>query len=396
MSEQTCVQAALSKHDATQPKSKYPRMESKVFGVFAFVGLVLPFFLPPILSNGIKPVFIVLLIFIGKHHLSAARCVAVTLFILAYTVGATFGWPSWFTRYVNIVSFSVLYMLCSGIRFDETDCAFVLNCLFYAALLFSIIVSISNPLISTLYGIGRLNVNMLFIQMNVDQVAYVITPGMIACFQKLLYKKSSSMTRVLEISSLFVMLYALLYTSCRGAFLAALGGILISFAPKLIRLLAKVKIWRIAIIAIGVVLLFCLLKNLLPEHWFTRLFSISSYSNTSGRIDTYKFAISLVDDWLIGNGTGYWSTVSNVKIHNQFIWIYVETGAIGLACFFSMLLLPIMKNRSFLNLAYFFAALMQAMIESGDSYTFWTPFLLFCIISNSEKMYQPLKTINSV
>lgn len=355
--------------------------------VFCCAGIVLPFLLPSVISNLIKPLAICcyLYIIVKKQEgrlLFTFEHKSIIVLLMLYVIaliraGGTDGVSSTisYILYLLFAFFSIEIQLTR--RQIET---FI--CLIYlSSAAFSIMVALSNPLWSTnIYN--RTMLNVLWIRMNSNQIVYVSLIG-IALIPYMLDNKKVFKNTLFHLPLILIYIYIVLLTMSRSAFLCLISIICI----YILELLSKYKGTKkiaiiISVFTVALASLY-IIDNFIPAAQLARLFEKDAYSDSSGRTSMYIEAINAVQNPLWGSGPGTYA--GHGKIHNVFIKMYFEIGIVGaivLALIVLKLLLKSIKNYGkFVFLVLFF----QAMLESGDAYTFWVPLILAYYMSIENK-----------
>ena len=108
--------------------------------------------------------------------------------------------------------------------------------------------------------------------------------------------------------------------------------------------------------------------------------SKESYQDDSGRFDMFDEAIAMVNNKVFGEGAGAWRAMGHsVKIHNLFIDVFVESGIVGVGVLGMLLITVFTGIRRMDMLSIAAPMIVTAMVESGDDYNFWIPFIL-CVL----------------
>ena len=358
------------------------RVFFKIFAGLVFIGMTLQFFLPSVVNNILKPLAILLmLLFAHREQMQfkfKLRHMFVTLLIIWYAVALFPGHETGIIEFVNMFLYGMLFILLTSVELRKNEARLILKTLYFCAIFFSIMVIISNPLIGNL-SVRQTNAKLLFIQINVNQIPYVILPGFAVEIQNFYY--GIRKRRLLQGVCLILMIYAIIYPISRGAFVSLIAIFLLSIFSILANQLRRMKVLSVLALIIGVVIGGVCVFNALPKVVKDRLLAPESYMDSSGRLDMYTEAIELVDNPIVGEGAGYWGASDETKIHNKFINIYVSTGLIGLGLFCCFLFGELFSSRNSLLYAIVASALIQAMLESGDSYTFWVPVTVVAVLN---------------
>lgn len=362
--------------------------------IFCCAGVVLPFFLPGTISNLLKPVamlfclFIILkkqkgIIKIQFEHICLLVLSAMYFIALIRSLGTdgVTGTIS-YILYLLFVIFSISCVL------DKSEVKSFVWLLYVSTAVFSLCVAISNPMWSSnIYN--RTSLNVLWISMNSNQIAYVSLIGF-ALVPYMLDNQNSGKGRIFHLIVACIFAYIILLTISRSAFLAFL-------AICFLYLISLLKRYR-GVKKIGLFVLLCILSaaaivaafKFLPEDQLTRLLSENAYSDSNGRIEMYADAINAVSNPLIGNGPGTYT--GSGKIHNTVIKVYFETGIIGAVLIAALLCKLIFSSVQNPSIYLVVVLLFQAMLESGDAYTFW---VLIILIYHMSKEANRQKSVNT-
>jgi O-antigen ligase len=144
---------------------------------------------------------------------------------------------------------------------------------------------------------------------------------------------------ILKISTISVMLFALLLTGSRGALIGLSCGILYLFFHAKVPI--KTKIINALLAILLSIILFVYLLPLLPSA-ISQRFSMELLISTggSGRANLWKDAISMfLQKPLWGHGYSLYQSISlyDNAAHNIYIQLLVETGIIGVSLFLTFI-----------------------------------------------------------
>lgn len=363
-----------------------PVYEGWILPLSAFVGLTFPFFIPQYISILIKPATICFAFLWQISHSMRIRIhstqIWLLLFAALYSI-AVLRTPTG----GDVVSgigyiIYIIYALClTTIQYTDKTIKRFIWLLFLSGLCFATVTAISNPFFGTSIR-TRAHLNMFSFVMNSNQISYVVAIGLCASLLLIYSKGKFNKFWPLYFPCILVMLYVMFLTMSRGAFLGILGAYSL-FACQLLKEHIKrgkfLYLWGIIIISISIGYLIWVY---LPDSVYERLLSTESYQNTNGRGEMYHLTISIIDNWFFGEGNDCWNAFGMLhgKIHNIFLNVLVETGITGLLTMLLVLISVFRKIKNFAPLYLLAPMMMQAMVESGDAYTFWVPFIVSTII----------------
>ena len=350
----------------------------------AYAGLVLPFFLPSIISNLIKPVGIgISLLFIIRSKKVVFRAshffllaYAFVMFIALVRAQNSAGYSSSISYIIYIV-----YAFCyTAVDHKEESVERLIRCCYIAGVTFATIAAICNPL----WGTGTMNrtyLRMLNISMNANKVAYTSAIGISTLPYILLDERGLKRGLIKHLPAIIVMIYALLLTMARGPFLSSIASFAILFYG-LIRRYAKrsflYTVLLVSVCAIGISMAY----KYMPEDQITRLMTAESYQDANGRFEMFGEAVATVNNIAFGEGAGIWSALGHSsKIHNLFIDVFVETGLLGVGMLIALLIASLIRVRSIELLSIAAPMVVYALVESGDDYIFWVPLILISLLT---------------
>lgn len=349
----------------------------------AYAGLVLPFFLPAIVSNMIKPFGIMIALY---HIMRSKRIVfkASHFFLLIYALLVFIA----MVRSQNSSSYassigSILYVgyaFCYlSVEHTRKSIERLISCCFYAGTAFALIATISNPLWGT-GAMERTYLRMFSRVMNSNQIAYISAIGLSTLPYILLDEHGLKKHWMKYLPAIMLMFYVLLLTMSRGAFISSIAAVAVLFYDLIRRYSKRSFIYTfvlLSVCAVGISLVF----KYMPEDQFSRLMSKDSYEDASGRFDMFEEAISMVNNPVFGEGAGVWQARGHsLKIHNFFIDIFVETGILGVSVFALPLIMLFASVRRMDVLCIAAPMVISAMVESGDDYIFWVPYILSMLL----------------
>lgn len=369
-----------------------------VLPLSAFVGLTLPFFIPTFISIWIKPIAVLAAaLFVkkycnGKIFISGSSALlALMMLIYIFSVLRAVNISDGIDAIGNLLCMLYAYSYISIEHSRECVKRLIYAC-FAAGLIFAIIAAISNPFFGTT-ALTRTSLYMFSIRMNSNQISYVVAIG-VSVLPLLVVDKERLVKRwKFYTFSFLIMIYVVLLTMSRGAFVAVVATSCLLFY-KILKTYSRKSIVFLCVGLILILTFILVLLKYMPQEQINRLFSIDSYSNTNGRADMYLLAIEEVKNPIFGGGASLWT--GSGKIHNAFINMYVETGIAGAGIMILLFSLEILKIRRLEILCISIPMLLQGMVESGDSYTMWVPFILVCLLNREYYIYKDLSYADGV
>lgn len=352
-----------------------------------FLGLLIPFFVPNLISSLIKPLGIIACIFYfissKQNILKSLEQYLFLLFFSAYLCACC--------RYNEAISLGsigyLLYILYAGsiITVDHSNRSIekMVKACFWSGALFALFVSVSNPFF--VYNIyTRTNLWVLWQEINSNQIVYFVAIGL-ASFPLLIKNNSISKgKRWCYISFIPIMIYVILLTLSRGGFLC-LAGIVIVFVLDLEFSYIKRDVIKFFLSILILLAIFVLIYKCLPFDQMSRILSTDSYADTNGRSVMFTEALSSINNIIFGDGCDAWT--GSHKIHNIFISIFLQTGLIGLLFFVSLFIYEIVNIRCISSVYYLIPLMVESMVESGDAYTFWVPLIMISLINKRRITY---------
>lgn len=180
---------------------------------------------------------------------------------------------------------------------------------------------------------------------------------------------------------------AIFATSSRGALIAYVT----SFFIYLVIITPKPKRWQIFItVPIALLLSYIVLKLTLPANTFHRLFDFNDYIGGNGRIGIWSSVLQeIIKRPLLGHGVlshqGYFyqQVGYTYDMHNTFLFLLFEVGAVGLALFlipFIKTYLYAAKNKNALICAIIVANIIAAFFLDALNHRYLWNALMFGII----------------
>ena len=358
-----------------------------VLPLTVFLGLLIPFFVPNVISSLIKPLGIIVCIYffiVSKQHLF--KSLEQYLFFVFFSIYLCAS-----CRYNESISLGtigyLLYIMysatCVTVEHSEGSIEKTVKACFWSGALFALFVAISNPFF--VYNIyTRTTFWVLWQEINSNQIVYFVAIGL-AAFPILIKNKAlSQKKRLIYVSLAVVMIYAILLTLSRGGFLC-MACITILFILDTQSSYLKNNVLK-NFVSVGLLILLAfILYKYLPFNQMSRILSADSYSDSNGRSVMFSEALSSINNVFIGDGCDAWT--GSHKIHNIFISIFLQTGIVGLVSFVSLLLYEIVNIRRVSSLYFLIPLFVESMVESGDAYTFWIPLVMISLLNKKKIVY---------
>ncbi len=363
------------------------RYDGFVLPLTVFLGLLIPFFVPFFISASIKPIGIITCVYIFfSSRQNIFKGLEQYLFFIFFSI-----YLCACCRFNGSVSVGaigyLLYILYSAayitINHSDKSIERIVKACFWSGSLFALFVTVSNPLfVFNVYT--RTFFRVLWIQMNANQIAYFIVIGFAAFPIILRNNKDSKIKRLIYILLAIIMVYTIFLTLSRGGFICLMG---ISFLFILEVCSSKIKknIASIIILLAYFIIISVVLYNIIPFDQMTRIFFLESYLDSNGRFDAFSNVFSSINNVFWGDGCDAWTGTQ--KIHNIFISIFCQTGMIGLFSFAFLVLYEIINIRHFDSLYFSIPFIVEAMVESGDSYTFWIPLIMISLFNKRKNNF---------
>lgn len=353
----------------------------------AFLGLFLPFLVPNAVSLFIKPIGIVAGVFwLIKSNQDIFRNKGLFFFLFFFGIYVCACLRFRNTLNVNSVGYLiyVVYALCLvTIDHSKKSIDRLIKGCFWAGALFALFVAVSNPFMSfNFYTRTRLLV--LWQWINSNQIVYVVVIGF-AAFPYLMHQLYLSKAKKLVYNLLLIpMAYCVFMTLSRGGFACLLSISVVYFLHLEWRNIKNNKVAFLGSLLLVIAAGFTLVDLFSFEYaqQLNRVISLESYEDSNGRMDMFSQAFSSVENIVIGGGCDAWN--GGHKIHNIFISIFVQCGLLGLTAFVILFLFDIVRIRSIYAIYFAIPLIMQSMVESGDSYTFWIPFVVIWLINENK------------
>lgn len=353
--------------------------------IIFFSGLVLPYFIPTALSMLIKPIGIFLIIIylrtVGFKIKVKSQQVLLVLYMVVFAFAVVRSNYDGLVPAIGYGIYILFSLVCISISFSQKGVERLLKACFWAGAVFSLSVAISNPFFgTTMYK--RTNLFLFGDEINVNQIVYVVVIGLSVLPRLLIKEEKIDKNWKMYVPLIIIMMYVVLLTLSRGGFLC-LVGILGLVVWKLMKKTIKKNPIKTFLIGLIICAIIVSIMSFMPSAQMNRLFSVSAYEDSTGRFEMFSSAISNVENVVFGNGYGVWGETG--KIHNLFINTYANCGLLGFSVIIFLVVNLMIKINDEKIWCIFLPMIIQAMVESGDSYTFWIPYILVNILVAERK-----------
>lgn len=282
----------------------------------------------------------------------------------------------------NITTVVLLYLLVMY-PFDESTLKVITNSLWLGSGSIGVLSLISN---APYLGVSNRIVLKLFgVTIDPNNNAAFLAVGIAVSLYYIFVSEENKIYKLLSVAIIFINTYTLLLTGSRGGLLTVLWIIVILVLFYLQK--GKHKI----IFILGITLLFIafqyLAQNYLPNDVYLRLFQASTYEGGSERTEIWSNAFELMNSnflfYIFGSGWGSYYGYNNfyVAMHNTYLSIFCDTGAIGMILFFIPIakgVLYLSKEKKILPILLLVAGLVPAFfLESINKRFFWNAIIIF-------------------
>lgn len=359
------------------------KYEGVVLPITVFLGLLIPFFVPNVISSLIKPIGIVFsLFYIIRTNQNIFKTKELILFIVFFGMyaGACIRYNESISAGAIGYLIYILYTACLvTVDYTKKCVTWFFHACFWSGGIFALFVAISNPFFE--YNIyTRTNFWVLWQEINSNQIVYFVAIGL-AAFPFMIQKtKPTFILKLMYVMFLLLMIYVILLTLSRGGFLC-LSGILLLLLINLEWKYLRFDMKKCVVTTIVFLMIVIVAYHYIPFDQMDRILSAESYSDSNGRSEMFSEAIASVSNVFVGDGCDAWT--GNHKIHNIFISIFLQTGFFGLISFAFVVFYQIVNIRSIYALFFAVPMMVEAMVESGDAYTFWVPLFMISMINKA-------------
>ena len=352
---------------------------------FAVLSQIVLQIIPDGMSQLFRPI-IIFLLFIQMVKYRAGSCCARTLSLfLAIYYMAVVAMTSWQRENLMLGSANALYALMfftvAGTKWNCREIRWILMACFFAAAICATVLLFSNPFMDFSQAVDG-HVKLFYQEYNRNLNAYCYAIGAVLGLTYLVHGKN--VPRFVVFICFSVVIYALLYSQCRGAFLCANVGMVISLYGKYVEI-RKVDRLRYIVLVISTILGMIVLWYLIKNSSLSRLIDGES---TSGRDEGIRRALHMyseMDSFEKIFGAGFTYEASQLKAgqlgaHFVYATYLIATGAVGLVILILFYLSCLKTIRGYVPYAFAILALLRTCFEGMDYYIY-IPLLLAFVIS---------------
>lgn len=349
------------------------------------------YFFPSSITNLFKPIFVYFIliefVFLKKRlRFNVEQIIAFLasiyyLFIFISSGINTLNLKGFAPVFLNCI----VFVLVTSVKFNQNELELLINTVYFSGFAFSFFVAISNPFITS--KLSRLSINYFGTSLNANGIPYFIVPSAVIAINKLIREYNKITNRFINFIMLAIMLYTVFYTNTRGAALALLISTLLIMLKYTIEKFSEKRIINVFFSFIIFIIIFIVIYMLLPENIINRIFNFSTY-NLNNRDKFWKTAILLSKDRLFfGHGFNYWTMVTGYSYgtHNLYIDLLVSSGIIGSFLMMLLVIIILIKSKNIFLLSLLTSPILNSLLESGMTYSFWNPIIL-CVIIYSNKI----------
>ncbi len=353
-----------------------------VFFLVSSQVLILP--LPSIATQVFRPLIVLACMFRmrdtgGVNSWASTFAIIAAIHALASLVFHTELWSSKvFFSGIAVVLYFLMFAFAISVKWSGHELKFMLFFSFFACFICAVALLTSNdPTDFQAATVGHLK--LLGYEVNRNKNAYQFSFGVVLGLIYLF--KGKRIPKLLFAGMTAVMVYALLYSQCRGAFLCCVAGSTVVILGMLLDLRKRSGSTAFTLLVLTVlayIAAYMLLKN-------SELSRLINTDNTSGRDEGIVEALNIFrnSDFfsrLFGSGFGYESTqIEGIGAHMVFVSFLVSIGILGMLLTLGMFTSAF--RRCFGAGAYglFLCAFLKAFFESAD-YNIYIPMILAVLI----------------
>ena len=277
--------------------------------------------------------------------------------------------------------FALMYAAVVAAAWNVRETKLIVFTCFFAAVVCAVILTFSNPFMDFTVA-NTDHVKLFHTQYNRNTNAYCYAIGTILGLNYLIYGKRSQ--RSFTLIGMSFVVYALLYSQCRGAFLCAVLGSLISLYGKFseIRRVDRARYYRcILLTVIMVIVLYFLIKN-------SSMSRIVDGESTSGRDEGIRRALRTYQNAdLFGKifGCGFTYEESFLKtgeLLSHFVYtnFLISIGMVGFVILILFFLSCVFESAGAISLSFLVCGLLRTCFESLDYYIY-IPLILAALLS---------------
>lgn len=372
-------------HNKINLKEVYS-IKGKLLCIFFFLATSTIYFFPDSITNLFKPTLIVALLFVillSNERLQINKITLLTILAIVYYLIVFLSNSISFRSFVGfswLILCLTITMIISTLKYTEKDMKSIINSLYIGGFLFAFCILISNPNISNMNAMNRMEIKYLNTYINANGISYIIVTSILIGLNKIIL--SNKINKFKHILMVCIMLYPIFYSMSRGGFLSLFFGALLIIIYYFKHFSIKVNLIKVISIMLTLSILVLLISAFIPDDIKNRLFSFTSYE-LNNRDFLWKQAFSLAKtNIFFGNGYSfYWENTGYAYgSHNLYIDLLVSTGLIGSFLMIFILINIIYRCKNNLILISFLVTpIVNSMVESGNSYSFWIPLILTII-----------------
>lgn len=363
---------------------------------FSSIAIILIFFLvtsqifilplPPLVTQMFRPLLIVMILIHMQHSGSIqlpSRIFALLIGIHALVV-LLFYRELWnednISNGIAVALFFMMFSFAIGVNWSKRELKWIMWACFLGCFVCAIaLLASNNP--TDLNAATEGHLDLVGYSVNRNKNAYQYAFGSVLGLIYLLKGKNNHKLLIFVIEA--ITLYALLYSQCRGAFFAFVGGATVLFGGLLLEIRKKKNGKAFAyliLLIVGYIAIYYLLKN-------SELSRLVDGESTSGRDEGIEAAwkLFLSSDWfgkLFGNGFGFEEMqTGEIGAHLVFVSYLVSMGLIGSA----LTALVFISSARYSFGAGAFALIVTAFLKTlfeGADYNVFIPLILGVIICN--------------
>ena len=284
----------------------------------------------------------------------------------------------------SVALFFLMFSFAIGVNWSRRELRWLIFVCFLGCFVCAVALLLSNDP-TDFHAATRGHLKLMGTEVNRNKNAYQFSFGMILGLIYLV--KGKKIPRLIILAMTLVTGYALLYSQCRGAFLAFIGGATVFFLGLLLDTWKKDG-GRAFLLLVLLLVAYIAAYRYLQESELNRLVDEES---TSGRDEGIRAAwqLFLSSDFfekLFGNGFGYETLqTGEIGAHNVFVGYLVSMGIIGSGFTALMFLSSLRRVFGMGALALATAAFLKTMFEGAD-YNVFIPLILGVAISSYSRV----------
>ena len=294
------------------------------------------------------------------------------------------------------------YLILSNEKYDSRE----KNIIYYSHIIFGIVSSIQVIYFSYIGMNGKLSLISFFgDKINANHFAAILSLLIILQFIKIFLRNKDVKNKIkfFDIFSIFVLLWGLVLTGSRAAFIGTIFSIIIAFTQYIFLSIDIKKLFIIILLITLGVYSTLNLKDILPP-WLYNRYIINSYEDESNEIRVHYWRngiSSLKDSPLIGYGTGtldkipkYSSVLNNISIpasapaHNTYIDFMIYGGIVGgfiISSFMFLVIASFLKKHTQYISFIIDLVFLTIIVGADKSIYFWTAFIFMKIMRDENE-----------